>query len=110
MIGSASSFLMGIGVIILIATCIALYVWACIFAYRNGQTTGNVTVSIVLIVIGAFFGITLIPGLCHLVGTTNAPKKKMPFSDERKDLENEKLRAEIEYYKAKVEEMKDAEK
>ena len=56
-------------------------------------------------VFGIFIGFTLIPGLCHLIGTSKTSRANMHFDEthrERRDLENEKLRAEIEYYKSKL--------
>jgi hypothetical protein len=44
-------------------------------------------------------GFTLIPGLCHLAGTSKAKTKNMGFDETqqmKRDLENEKLRLEIE--------------
>jgi len=64
--------------------------------------TGNVTISIVLIVFGVFIGLTLIPGLCHLVGTSKA-KKGMSFNNsdyERRNYDNERYRTEPPYYRS----------
>ena len=58
---------------------IGLAIWGSIYAYRHGERTGNVTVSIVLIAIGLVAGLTLIPGICHFIGTTKAPKRTMDF-------------------------------
>ena len=91
--------------LIIIATIaiVAIIVWASIYAYNCGKQSGNVTTSIVLIVFGLVIGFTLIPGLCHLVGTSKSDKK-----NEKENLEKEKLKAELEYYKKQNETSKNA--
>jgi len=69
----ASIVILGIvvvSILILIAT-----IFACIFAYKAGKRSGNKTTSIILIVAGIILvGITFWPGICHLIGTTQAKK------------------------------------
>jgi len=62
------------------AVFIGLTIWGSKFAYNHGKQTGNMTVSVILIAIGVVVaGITLIPGIFHLIGTTKATQKSNPF-------------------------------
>ncbi|MCL2679335.1 MAG: hypothetical protein FWF18_03515 [Dehalococcoidia bacterium] len=73
--------------IALVATvaCIFFMVWLCKLAYNHGKQTGNTTVSIILIVVGCFFALPLIPGIFHLIGTTNASKNTSGVNNEGAD-------------------------
>ena len=65
--------------LVVAAVFIGLLIWGSKFAYNHGKQTGNMTVSIILIAIGVFVGLTLIPGIFHLIGTTKAAQKSNPF-------------------------------
>lgn len=65
--------------LVIAAVCIGLLIWGSKLAYNHGKQTGNMTVSIILIAIGVFVGLTLIPGIFHLIGTTKAEQKSNPF-------------------------------
>ena len=77
---------------------IGLIVFLSFVAYRNGTKSGNVTVSIIMILSGVAF----VPGLFHLFGATKCAKG-MSFDDkctEKRELEKQRIIAEIEYYKS----------
>ncbi|MCL2756416.1 MAG: hypothetical protein FWE45_05215 [Firmicutes bacterium] len=83
--------------IVLWLAMIAAVIVLCVVAYRCGKKSGNVTVSIVLIALG----ITSIHGLLHLMGTSRSESGMWldRVNRERRELKNEKLRAEIEKLK-----------
>ena len=76
---------------------LAGYIILCVVAYRCGKRSGNVTVSIVLIALG----VTAMHGLFHLMGTSRSESGMWldRVNRERRELKNEKLRAEIEKLK-----------
>ncbi|MCL2707064.1 MAG: zinc ribbon domain-containing protein [Dehalococcoidia bacterium] len=61
------------------AAFIGLTIWGSKFAYNHGKQTGNVTISIILIAASFVVGLTFIPGIFHLIGTTKAQKRTMNF-------------------------------
>jgi len=91
---------MSLGLLILLPAVIALLlaIWLCCVSYTCGKQSGNITVSIVLMLLCLF------PfGAFHLLGTSQC-ERGMNFDSvmkENRQLKNEKLRAEIELLKKK---------
>ena len=83
---------------------IFVYVILCRFAYRCGTESGNLTVSIILLL----FALTSIIGFCHLLGASRC-KDGMGFDyleRGKRNSENERLKLEIASMKFEIENMK----
>jgi hypothetical protein len=97
--------------IVALVIFIALMVWACIFAFNKGKSSGNVTVSLVLMAFW-FSGFMMIVGLFHLAGTSKHVRG-MGFDkvwQEKRNLKNRKLEAEYFSIMADLEEVEPPQK
>ncbi|MDR0467676.1 MAG: DUF1056 family protein [Campylobacteraceae bacterium] len=95
-------------IILLVLIFIAVWIAACVWAYRCGERSGNVTIAFCLIVCGLLsFGATFIPGLCYLAGTSKH-KHGMGIDAVKQDnrnLKNDKLKAEIDLLKKQTDKL-----
>jgi len=48
-----------------------------IYGYRYGRKSGDTDISVTLIIIGCFVGVTLLPGICHLIGVMRHNHEKL---------------------------------
>jgi hypothetical protein len=70
-------FLAVIGGILFSLVMIVGVVLLSIYAYKCGIQSGNTKTSVLLIILGVFIGFTLVPGLCHLAGTSEYNKRTL---------------------------------